>query len=238
VSAALLVVGCSSGGGRIAVPNLVGKAEAAATQELAALHLTPMVRPVASTASPGTVVSQAPSSGGTLARNGTVTISVSTQTGGGFQRVPLPQHVVANLGPCPSTPDLSFTNMPSLVQRLRRTLVAIAAQKARICEYGGVPMRLQRLGQAVVPATLKLLENTANRRPTRTDATCDEPANASFYVVTFANSAGEVNVVSDPCGSVTNFVRSATSNARWLDELRLYTMWSPAMSGVAGGPTG
>jgi hypothetical protein len=156
-----------------------------------------------------------------------------------------PPHVVAKLGSCPPTrPVLSLTKLPSVVESLRHTLVPIAALNVRICEYSGIPIRLERLGQVVVPANVKSLEDTANRLPRSTDATCDQPDGAPFYLVTFANDARQVNISEDACGFLSNGVRVATSNAKWLEALHRYTSTyaptmptgavSPAPTGVAG----
>jgi hypothetical protein len=147
-----------------------------------------------------------------------------------------------DIGPCPSTPLLaaSLTKLPSAVQTLRRNLVPIArVADVRICEYGGVPMRLQGNGGGMLPSVITSFEDETNRLPTTTRPEgCEQPSGAPLYVVTFANVAKRVNISEDPCGFVSNGERRAVASAKWRNELGRYTKPSPALSGVVGGPTG
>ena len=187
VSAALLVAGCSSGGGKQSTPT-------------------------------------------TVRRTATSTLAGPTGFESGGPNGPATS--------CPSErPGESVPRPP--VQGLKQTLVPIAASSVRICEYK-VPKQLERSGRVVAPATVKPLEDTANRLPRSTDAACDQPVRAPSYVATFANEDAQVNLVMDPCGFVTNGVRGAQSNTKWLNELQRYatSVAVPDVVGEAGSAAG
>jgi eukaryotic-like serine/threonine-protein kinase len=70
----------------VAVPNVLNQTEAQATQTLAAHHLVPVTKLVASAKKPNTVIDQQPRAGANVKRNSTVTISVSA----GIGEAPIP----------------------------------------------------------------------------------------------------------------------------------------------------
>ncbi len=162
------------------------------------------------------------------AKQSTRTTAATTTTlvvlGGKVPEITAAPPLVAGLGACPSTwPALSLLRLPSVVESSKRTLVPITALNVRICEYGGVPPRLERSGRIASPAIVKSIEDTANRLARSSDATCDQPAGAPAYLVTFADNTRQVIVSEDACGFLTNGVRGAKSNAEWLRALRQYT---------------
>ena len=171
------------------------------------------------------------------ARTTTETASTTTIPPGVDGNLSTAARFAGNLGPCPLTPDYRLTGLPSVVDSLRGTLVPINALKARVCEYGDVPVRLERSARLVVPATVKSLVDAANRLQRSTDATCDQPDGAPFYVVTFANNTVEINVVSGPCGSVTNFVCEVRTTKKWLNVLHRYSTPSSLAQAAATGPS-
>jgi len=206
-----LLAACSSGSGRIAVPNLVGKARAAATQELAALHLTPVVRPVASRARPGTVVAQVPSTGETLAQDGTVTISVSTQTGGGLEHVSLPKHVVTSLGPCPKQdPTIVLMTANAGVLGLNKRLVPVPATTVRVCDYlssGNEPPPPLVASRLLGRSGTEALEATTNSLPVQPPGPGNCPApqsprdvTSNTYLLSFVDGSQQVDVYAGRCG--------------------------------------
>jgi eukaryotic-like serine/threonine-protein kinase len=63
--------------GQASVPNVVGMTEAAAQQRLTSEHFSVVTQTAASTATPGTVISQSPAGGTTASPQSTVTITVA-----------------------------------------------------------------------------------------------------------------------------------------------------------------
>ncbi|HLI31449.1 MAG TPA: Stk1 family PASTA domain-containing Ser/Thr kinase [Solirubrobacteraceae bacterium] len=78
IAAALLL---SAPAESVSVPALAGQSQAVAVQTLRALHLVAIAEPAASTAPPGTVVSQRPAPGTTLSVGSRVYLTISTGAG-------------------------------------------------------------------------------------------------------------------------------------------------------------
>ena len=130
-----------------------------------------------------------------------------------------PSHVVANLGPCPTTyPQLSVLNAGS--QGLSKRLVPIAALNVRVCR---ITLREGLIGSGVL-RTLRAaqFEEETNQLPTIAPGTplpgC--PATAQVNFVTFASDTRQVSVAEGGCGYVTNGVLLASPTNKWLNELR------------------
>jgi hypothetical protein len=135
-------------------------------------------------------------------------------------------HVVANLGPCPST-DSSFDPEGTIVgvRGLTTKMVPITALNVLICRYG---LNGQLVRVAVLkPAAAAQLEADTNGLKTSTRAvgfSC-HPAKPSFFLA-FANDTQQVHL-QDVCGGMGNGVSWTRPTTRWLNELAQYPS-SPA----------
>jgi len=221
---ALLVVAatsCSSSGkSTVEVPNVLGKTEAAATQIVAADHLVLRVKVAPGIGRPEIVVAQSPGAGTRLMKNGTVTISVSQgRRAGSAKRHGLVTRAVANLGPCPKVyPNGPSAKLNAGIKGLNKKLVPIAALSVRICEYGGVPQRLEYFGREG-SGTAKGFEDETNGLATARseNVTCDQMPGAAFKVVTFASDSQQVTITERVCVGITNGVLFAHPTTHWTD---------------------
>ena len=135
-------------------------------------------------------------------------------------------HVVADLGPCPSTNSAfgsAATN--SGVRALTKKMVPITALNVLVCRYG-LEGQLTRVA-VLKPVTAAQLEADTNKLPASTRAasfSC-RPTQQSFSL-TFANDTQQVQV-QDACGAMINGRSWARPTPKWLNELANYPS-SPA----------
>ena len=223
---ALVLVGCAhTGKPMVDVPNVIGMTRAQAVHELAAKHLVPRTRVVASSHQVGTVVVEGPAAGVKVARNSTVTISVSAE----ISAAPVSAaHIAANLGQCPKRyTDATLGTLNAGIKGLDKLIVPISAVVVRICKYGlapdanSIPSGLVASGVGVLtPPAATAFEAETNRLP-RADAPIPCPATGPpFFFLTFANATQRVDVwEAGGCGFKTNGTISVGTTTHWSNEL-------------------
>jgi hypothetical protein len=169
--------------------------------------------------------------------------------------VPTPQElvsgsaasVVANLGPCPTSPPLAtLKTLNAGVQGLGRTLVPIDTARVRICRYGLNSLRatvrgkLEGGGALSGPVAAHIKDETNALHRADQAALSESPTGMScpgpFYV-TFANRLQNVSVTATGCDAVTNGVFLVFGSETWLSDLYRYTTDLPATAVVQAMPS-
>jgi hypothetical protein len=136
-------------------------------------------------------------------------------------------HLVATFGPCPKVyADASLARLNRSIKGLDKMLVPFSATALRICKYGpGDAIVIDLSGSAVLgPPVAATLEAETNRLlAVARDYFPTCPPDVLAYFMTFASGSQRVVVRDEGCGVVTNGVRSAQADTKWLDELQRYT---------------
>lgn len=187
-------------------------------------------------------------SGGGGKKSAPTTVSETTTTtpvggtgisdGAGPVGPPLTSHVVAILGPCPKVyPNGPPAHLNAGIKGLDKKMVPIASVKARVCRYG-VAERLEyddvlskSAATQVEDATNRLLAVAPDYSPT-----C--PSGIPLYLVTFASGSQRVVAIYNGCGVMTNGVRSAQADTKWLNELEGYAGRPVRRGACLNGPHG
>lgn len=204
---ALVVVGCSSGGGSaktsVDVPNVLAHTEANAAQELASQHLVAKVSYAFRVGRVGTVVEQSPVAGRRVPSGSTVRITVLIPSPGGGTG---PVDVAANLGPCPKhDPNIDLVKANAGVLDLNKRLVPVPATTVRICDYlystNDTPTTrllgsrlLGRSGTQALEATTNSLPVPPRGVPPCPAPQTPEELRTNTFLLSFADTSQQVDV--------------------------------------------